>query len=107
MAIITIDWKGTEHFPITELSHVEFVVGNAKQAVHFYRTVLGFLPIAYAGPETGSPEKVSYVLKQNKIIFIFTTPLKSTHPDSDWSKKHGDGVKDIALKSIDAKFAYH
>jgi len=106
VAIITTEWTGTEYFPISELSHVEFFVGNAKQAVHFYRSAFGFQPIAYSGPETGVTDKVSYVLKQNKIVFIITTPLKSIHPASDWLKKHGDGVYDIALKSENAMQAF-
>ncbi len=106
MAVITKEWKGTEYFPISELDHVEFYSGNAKQAVHFYRTAFGFEPYAYAGPETGQREAVSYVLKQNKIFFVITTPLHSSHPATDWLKKHGDGVVDIAFKTESAKEAY-
>lgn len=98
MAIITTEWTGTEYFPITELDHLEFYVGNAKLAVHYYRTAFGFQPYAYAGPETGQKDRVSYVLKQNKISFVITTPLSSNHPATDWLKKHGDGVRDIAFK---------
>ncbi len=106
MAIITKEWKGAEYFPITELSHVEFYAGNAKQAVHYYRTAFGFQPYAYAGPETGRKEAVSYVLKQNKIFFVITTPLHSSHPASEWLKKHGDGICDIAFMADDAQEAY-
>ncbi len=106
MAIITKEWKGTEYFPITELDHVEFYAGNAKQAVHYYRTVFGFKPYAYAGPETGRRDAVSYVLKQNKIYFVITTPLNSSHPATDWLKTHGDGVCDVAFKADSAKEAY-
>ena len=98
MAIITTEWTGKEYFPITELDHLEFYVGNAKQAVHYYRSVFGMEAYAYAGPETGQMDRVSYVLKQNKIFFVFTTPLSSDHPASDWLKKHGDGVRDVAFK---------
>jgi 4-hydroxyphenylpyruvate dioxygenase len=106
MAIITTDWLGKEYFPITELDHVEFYVGNAKQVVHFYRSAFGFEPYAYAGPETGQRDRVSYVLKQNKIFMVFTTPLSSDHPATAWLSKHGDGVRDIAFKASSAKEAY-
>ncbi len=102
MAIITKEWKGTEYFPVTDLAYVEFYAGNAKQAVHYYRSVFGFEPYAYAGPETGCKDSVSYVLRQNKIFFVITTPLKSSHPASNWLMKHGDGVMDIAFRAEDA-----
>jgi len=79
---------------------VEYLVGNAKQAVHYYRSAFGFEPHAYCGPETGVRDKVSYVLKKNRQFFVFTTPLNSDHPGSDWLKKHGDGIYDIAF-SVD------
>ena len=97
MANITTEWNGTEFFPIHNFHHIEYFVGNAKQAVHFYRSAFGFEPHAYCGPETGEREKVSYVLKKNKQFFIFTTPLSSNHPGSNWLKKHGDGIYDIAF----------
>ena len=98
MSIITTKWTGTEYFPITELDHIEFYVGNAKQSVHYYRSIFGMESYAYAGPETGQMDCVSYVLKQNKIFFVITTPLLSKHPASEWIKKHGDGVRDVAFK---------
>ena len=106
MAIITTEWTGKEYFPVTDLAYVEFLAGNAKQAVHFYRTAFGFLPYAYAGPETGVADRVSYVLKQNKVFFVITTPLKSDHPASEWIKNHGDGICDIAFQADDAAKAY-
>lgn len=106
MAIISAEWNGTEYFPITELDHCEFYVGNAKQVVHFYRTAFGMQTYAYAGPETGQMDRVSYVLRQNKIFFVFTTPLRSDHPATDWLTKHGDGVRDIAFRASSAKEAY-
>jgi 4-hydroxyphenylpyruvate dioxygenase len=106
MAIITTEWRGTEYFPITDLDHVEFYVGNARQAVHYYRTAFGFEPLAYAGPETGQRDRVSYVLKQNRIHFVFTTPLISSHPATHWLARHGDGVCDIAFRAEDAREAY-
>ncbi len=106
MAIISAEWNGTEYFPITELDHVEFYVGNAKQAVHFYRSAFGFQPYAYAGPETGQKDRVSYVLKQNRIFYVITTPLSSDHPATAWLTRHGDGVRDIAFKTESAGEAY-
>ena len=100
MAYMTKEWNGTEYFPIHGFHHVEYLVGNAKQAVHYYRSAFGFEPHAYCGPETGVRDKVSYVLKKNRQFFMFTTPLNSRHPGSDWLKKHGDGIYDIAF-SVD------
>ena len=98
MAFMTDKWTGNEYFKIKDFDHVEFYVGNAKQVVHFYRSAFGFKPIAYCGPETGVRDHVSYVLKQNNVYFVFTTPLSSTHPASQWLSKHGDGVRDIAIR---------
>ena len=100
MAFLSKEWNGTEYFPIHDFHHVEYLVGNAKQAVHYYRSAFGFEPHAYCGPETGVRDKVSYVLKKNRLFFVFTTPLNSDHPGSDWLKKHGDGIYDIAF-SVD------
>ena len=97
MAFLSKEWNGTEYFPIHDFHHVEYLVGNAKQAVHYYRSAFGFEPHAYCGPETGVRDKVSYVLKKNRQFFVFTTPLNSDHPGSDWLKKHGDGIYDIAF----------
>ncbi|MEK7234312.1 MAG: 4-hydroxyphenylpyruvate dioxygenase [Elusimicrobiota bacterium] len=97
MASITKEWTGTEYFPIKDFHHVEFLVGNAKQAAYYYRAALGFECLAYRGPETGDREKVSYVLKQGRVRFVLTTPLSSRHPYADWLKKHGDGVHDVAF----------
>ena len=106
MAYISTEWKGTEYFPIHDFHHVEYFVGNAKQAVHFYRSAFGFEIHAYCGPETGVRDKVSYVLKKNRQYFVFTTPLNSEHPGSDWLKKHGDGIYDIAFSVDCDKSAY-
>ena len=106
MVFITTEWKGTEYFPIHDFHHVEYFVGNAKQAVHYYRFAFGFEPHAYCGPETGVRDKVSYVLKKNRQFFVFTTPLSSEHLGSDWLKKHGDGIYDIAISVDCDKVAY-
>jgi len=83
---------------LKKIHHVEFVVGNAKQAAFFYRQGFGFDQVAYRGPETGSPDRVSYLLKQNDIWLILTTPLKHDDPLSTWLMLHGDGVRDIAFE---------
>ncbi|MDH7462641.1 4-hydroxyphenylpyruvate dioxygenase [Chitinophagaceae bacterium 26-R-25] len=86
--------------------HVEFYVGNAKQAAHFYKTAFGFQDLAYAGPETGVRDRASYVLQQGKIRLIFTTALRSDGPIAEHVKKHGDGVKILALSVDDAYGAF-
>ena len=96
----------TDFLPLEGTDYVEFYVGNAKQAAHFYRSVLGFQPLAYAGPETGQKDKVSYVVRQQKIQFMFTTPLKSDHPVAAHIHRHGDGIKVLALKVQDATKAW-
>ncbi|MBT4467928.1 MAG: 4-hydroxyphenylpyruvate dioxygenase [Lentimicrobiaceae bacterium] len=92
--------------PINGTDYVEFYVGNAKQAAHYYQSAFGFQPVAYAGLETGLTDRVSYVLRQNKITFVLTGSLT---PDSEVAKhhiKHGDGVKVIALWVDDAQKAF-
>jgi len=98
MSFFTNNWNGNEYFKEISFHHVEFYVGNAKQASYFYKRTFGFVDYAYKGPETGDKEKVSYVVKKDKIFFVFTTPLKSNHPINQWLSKHGDGVFDIAFK---------
>jgi 4-hydroxyphenylpyruvate dioxygenase len=86
--------------------YVEFYVGNAKQSANFYKNAFGFQSIAYAGPETGMMDRVSYVLRQNQITFVLTTALKINNPIADHVYKHGDGVKVLALKVEDATDAW-
>jgi 4-hydroxyphenylpyruvate dioxygenase len=81
-------------------------VGNAKQADHFYKTAFGFQSYAYAGLETGMRDRTSYVLKQDKITLVLTTPLTSKSPIAEHIKKHGDGIKVIALWVDDARKSY-
>lgn len=100
-------FEGAEDFlPLLGTDYVEFYVGNAKQAAHFYKTAFGFQSYAYRGLETGSKDTVSYVLKQDKIRLVLTTPLTSKHPINDHIVKHGDGVKVIALWVDDARSAF-
>lgn len=98
--------KAQDFLPINGTDYIEFYVGNAKQAAHFYKTAFGFQSLAYAGPETGVKDRVSYVVQQGKIRLIFTTALKSEHPISEHVKKHGDGVKVLALWVDDAYSAF-
>lgn len=98
--------KAQDFLPINGTDYIEFYVGNAKQAAHYYKTAFGFQSLAYAGPETGVRDRASYVLKQGKIRLILTTALKSEHPIAEHVKKHGDGVKILALWVDDAYSAF-
>ncbi len=95
-----------DFLPINGTDYIEFYVGNAKQAAHYYKTAFGFQSVAYAGPETGMRDRVSYVLQQGKIRLVLTTALHSAHPISEHVKKHGDGVKVLALWVDDAYSAF-
>ena len=100
-------FEGAQDFlPLLGTDYVEFYVGNAKQAAHFYKTAFGFQSYAYAGLETGLTDRVSYVLKQDKIRLVLTTALTSDSPIGEHVKKHGDGVKVVALWVEDARQAY-
>jgi 4-hydroxyphenylpyruvate dioxygenase len=92
----------TDFLPLHGTDYVELYVGNAKQAAHYYKTAFGFQSLAYAGPETGMKDKVSYVIRQNSLTFVLTTPLRTGNPIADHIYKHGDGVKVLALKVDDA-----
>lgn len=97
-------FEGAQDFlPLMGTDYVEFYVGNAKQAAHYYKTAFGFQSHAYAGLETGMKDRVSYVLKQDKIRLVLTTALNSESPIGEHVKKHGDGVKVIALWVEDAR----
>ncbi len=96
----------TDFLPLNGTDYVELYVGNARQAAHFYKTAFGFQSLAYAGPETGVKDRASYVLVQNKIKLVLTTPLRPDHPISVQLTKHGDGVKIIALWVDDAYDAF-
>ncbi len=85
---------------------MEFYVGNAKQAAHFYKTAFGFASLAYAGPETGIKDKVSYAVRQHKLTLVFTTALRKDHPIAEHVHLHGDGVKMLALRVQDASSAW-
>lgn len=100
-------FEGAQDFlPLLGTDYVEFYVGNAKQAAHYYKTAFGFQSLAYAGLETGVSDRASYVLKQDKIRLVLTTALRSDSPIGEHVKKHGDGVKVIALWVEDATKAW-
>ncbi|MGH7534707.1 MAG: 4-hydroxyphenylpyruvate dioxygenase, partial [Gemmatimonadales bacterium] len=96
----------TDTFPINGTDFVEFYVGNAKQASHYYRSAFGFQLAGYRGPETGTRDRASYLLQQDKVRLVFTTPLSPDHPIADHLHRHGDGVRDIALWVDDAREAF-
>src|SRR6266446_1171910 len=105
-ATLTAPEQVTDTFPINGTDFIEFYVGNAKQAAHFYRNVFGYKILAYRGPETGTRDRASYILEQGKVRLVLTTALR---PDSEIAThvhKHGDGVKDIALWVDDARKAF-
>ena len=100
-------FEGAQDFlPLLGTDYVEFYVGNAKQSAHYYKTAFGYQSLAYAGLETGVRDRTSYVLKQDKIRIVLTTPLTQDSPIQEHLKKHGDGVKVVALWVEDATSAY-
>ena len=100
-------FEGAQDFlPLLGTDYIEFYVGNAKQSAHYYKTAFGYQSLAYAGLETGIRDRTSYVLKQDKIRLVLTTPLNENSPINDHLRKHGDGVKVVALWVEDATNAY-
>jgi len=95
-----------DFMPLLGWDHVEFWVGNAKQAAFFYEHALGFARTAYAGPETGVRDRASYVLEQGEIRFVVTSALREEHEITRHHSRHGDGVRDISLTVPDATEAY-
>ena len=95
-----------DFLPLQGTDYVEFYVGNAKQAALFYKASFGFQSIAYAGPETGVKDRVSYVIRQNKLTFVLTTAIRDGNEIAAHVAKHGDGVKMLALKVEDATSAW-
>src|SRR5215211_1767581 len=96
----------TDTFPINGTDYIEFYVGNAKQAAHYYCNAFGFDLIAYRGPETGTRDCATYLLQQDKVRLLLTTPIKSDGELAEHIRRHGDGVKDIALWVDDARLAF-
>ncbi len=95
--------SNTDFLPINGTDYVEFYVGNAKQAAHYYQTAFGFQPLAYAGLETGLKDRTSYILVQDKIRFVFTSSMLAEGMIADHVRKHGDGIKVVALWVDDAR----
>ena len=95
-----------DFLPLHGTDYVEFYVGNAKQAAHFYKTAFGFQSLAYSGPETGTKDRASYAIRQNKLTLVLTTPIRSSHAIAEHVHKHGDGVKALALTVGDATSAW-
>jgi len=98
--------SGEDFLPLQGNDYVEFWVGNARQAAHYYRSAFGFRLAGYSGPETGVRDRASYLLEQEKIRFVLTTALQPNHAIADHVRLHGDGVRDIALTVDDAAAAY-
>jgi 4-hydroxyphenylpyruvate dioxygenase len=96
----------TDFLPLKGTDHVEFYVGNARQAAYFYRTAFGMSLVAYAGPETGQRDRASYVLQQGKVRFVLTTPMRSSSIIAKYIHLHGDHVHSIALWVDDARQAW-
>lgn len=95
-----------DFLPLEGTDYIEFYVGNAKQAAHFYKTAFGFQSLAYSGPETGVKDRASYAVRQNKLTLVFTTSLKGDNEISAHVARHGDGVKMLALRVQDATDAW-
>jgi len=104
--IMAATTKQTDFLPLLGTDFMELYVGNAKQAAHFYKTAFGFQSYAYKGPEAGEKNYVSYVLQQNKVQLVLTTPLTNDGHIAAHIALHGDGVKNISLKVDDAKKAW-
>ena len=95
-----------DFLPLNGIDHVEFWVGNAKQAAHYFRTLWGFTPVAYAGLETGVRDRASYVMVQNDIRFVLTAPITPDGELAEHVARHGDGVHDIAFSVDDVESAW-
>lgn len=98
--------EAEDFLPLLGTDYVELYVGNAKQSAHFYKTAFGFQSEAFCGMETGVKDRVSYVLKQDKIRLVLTTPLEPGGAINEHIDKHGDGVKVVALWVEDARSAW-
>src|SRR5205085_9976494 len=100
------DGVNQDFLPLQGIDYVEFYVGNARQAAYYYRAAFGMELAAYRGPETGTRDRASFLVVQNKIRFLLTTPLAPGDPIAEQVRQHGDGVHDIALQVEDAAAAF-
>jgi 4-hydroxyphenylpyruvate dioxygenase len=98
--------QAQDFLPLNGIDHVEFWVGNARQASAYFRALWGFTPVAYAGLETGVRDRSSYVMRQNEITIVLTSPLGPDGEIADHVHRHGDGVKDIAFVVDDARASF-
>jgi 4-hydroxyphenylpyruvate dioxygenase len=98
--------SGADPFPINGTDYVEFICGNAKQASHYYRSAFGFQLVGYRGPETGVRDRVSYLLVQDRVRFLLTSALGPDSPIAEHHRRHGDGVRDLALWVDDCRQAF-
>ena len=98
--------KAEDFLPLKGIDHVEFWVGNARQAAAYYRALWGFTPVAFSGLETKVRDRASYVMVQNGIRFVFTAPLTPDGEIAEHVREHGDGVHDIAFAVDDAESAW-
>src|SRR5581483_6840688 len=96
-----------DFMPIQNFDHLEFYVGNARQSAYYFSNAWGFVPIAYAGLETGVRNRSSYVLEQGNVRLVVTSPFGPEGEMAEHIKLHGDGVKSIALRVDDAERAYY
>lgn len=102
-----VEEKFTDHLGLIDMHHAELYVGNARQASHFYQTVFGYSLVAYRGFETGSRDRVSYVLQQGNIRMVITGALSTEGAIAEHVGLHGDGVKDLAMLVEDVDRAYN
>jgi 4-hydroxyphenylpyruvate dioxygenase len=93
-------------FPLEGWDHIRFVVGNARQAAHFYASAFGMVLTAYRGPETGSRDHAEYLLESGGVRFLITAPVVAGTPEGDHHARKGDGVVDVALRVSDCELAY-
>lgn len=98
--------EAEDFLPLNGTDYLEFYVGNAKQAAHYYQSAFGFRTTGYRGPETGHRDAASYLLEQGKIRFVLTTALRPDSPIASHVHQHGDGVRDIALWVDDAAYSF-
>ena len=98
--------KAADFLPLDGIDHVEFWVGNARQAAAYYRALWGFTPVAFSGLETKVRDRASYVMVQNDIRFVFTAPLTPDGEIAEHVREHGDGVRDIAFRVADVGSAW-
>jgi 4-hydroxyphenylpyruvate dioxygenase len=101
------DIKHGDFLPLNGTDYIEFYVGNAKQSAYFYQVAFGYELVAYCGPETGVRDRASYVLQQNKVRLVLTSPMHPDSPINEHISKHGDGVKVLALWVDDAEYSYN